>query len=143
MAVVLAAPVAGCASSHTTKSSTTPRVAVGNTHHLSRCSTAPAPPGTYPSNQRGQTYGSSAGACPSQEPDLILAVGRSGNTAVRGYVLKSQLAVASGDSVDTPQAAVAWTRAHAGKAATIPLYTRDGRTVIGQFTIGGGPAPTG
>lgn len=143
IAVGLAAPLAGCGSSHTTKSSIAPRVAVGSTHHLAPCSTTPAPAGTYPSNQAGQTYGSSAGACPAQEPDLILAMGRSGNAPVRGYVLRSQLAVASGDSVDSPQAAVAWTRAHAGRDTTIPLYTRDGKTVIGQFTVGGGPAPTG
>jgi hypothetical protein len=27
-------------------------------------------------------------------------------------------------------------RTHAGKETTIPLYARDGETVIGQFTLG-------
>src|SRR5947209_20586611 len=117
IAVVLAAPLAGCGSSHTTKLSAVPGAAVGNTHHLAPCSTTPAPAGTYPSTQRGQTYGSSAGACPAQEPDLILAVGRSSsaNGRIEGYVLRSQLEAASGGSVNSPRAAVAWTRAHAGK----------------------------
>jgi hypothetical protein len=138
IAVVLAAPLAGCGSSHTTKSRAVAGAAVGNTHHLTPCSTTPAPAGTYPSNQSGQTYGSAAGACPAQAPDLISAVGRSksANTRIEGYVLRSQLEAASGGGVNSPRAAVAWTRAHAGKDTTIPLYARDGETIIGQFTVG-------
>jgi hypothetical protein len=139
LAVVLAAPLAGCGNSHTTKLSAAPGVAAGATHHLAPCSTTPAPAGTYRSNQSGQTYGSSAtGVCPAQAPDLIMAVGRSSsaNSPVEGYVLKSQLEAASGSGVNSPRAAVAWTRIHAGKQTTIPLYARDGETVIGQFTLG-------
>lgn len=118
-------------------------VAAGASHQLAPCPSTSAPAGTYPTNQDAQTYGSSAGVCPSQEPDLIKAVGPStgGQGPVEGYVLRSQLAKASGDDVNSPQAAVAWTKAHAGKGTTIPLYARDGTTVIGKFTIGGGGPP--
>lgn len=138
IAVVLAALLAGCGNSHGTKLSAAPGIAAGATHHLAPCSTTPAPAGTYRSNQSGQTYGSSAGRCPSRAPDLIMAVGRSSsaNSPVDGYVLKSQLEAASGSGVNSPRAAVAWTRTHAGKQTTIPLYARDGETVIGQFTLG-------
>jgi hypothetical protein len=119
-------------------------VGAGAAHQLAPCPSTSAPTGTYPANQYGRTYGSSAGVCPSQEPDLIKAVGPStdGHGPVEGYVIKAQLAKASGDDVNSPQAAVAWTKAHAGKSTTIPLYARDGKTVIGHFAIQGGPPPT-
>ncbi len=119
-------------------------VAAGASHQLAPCPSTPAPTGAYPVNLSGQTYGSSAGACPSQEPDLISAMGPStgGHGPVEGYVIKAQLGKASGDDVNSPHAAAAWTKAHAGKTTTIPLYARDGKTVIGHFAIQGGPPPT-
>jgi hypothetical protein len=119
-------------------------VAAGASHRLAPCPSTSAPTGTYPANQYGQTYGSSAGVCPSQRPDLIKAAGPStgGHGPVDGYVIKAQLAKAEGDDVNSPQAAVDWTKAHAGKSTTIPLYARDGKTVIGHFAIQGGPPPT-
>lgn len=95
-----------------------------------------APAVTFPTNANGQTYGSAAGVAPSQQPDLIEADGSdaAGND-VTGYVRRSQLDAATGANVTSPQAAVAWTQAHAGESTTIPLYTQDGLTVIGTFTI--------
>jgi hypothetical protein len=119
-----------------------PQLAKANTagasdQQFAPCTSAPAPAGAYRRNQSGQTYGSSAGVCPAQEPDLIRAVGASsdGGGPVEGYVLKSQLDAATGENVNSPQAAVAWTQGNAGKNTTIPLYAADGTTVIGSFTV--------
>jgi hypothetical protein len=118
-------------------------VAVGArvSHRLTpdRPTSAAAP--TYPTNPNGQTYGSAAGIPWSQAPDLVQATGASAKGQVTGYIRKSELDAASGADVNSPQAAVAWTQAHAGKTTTIPLYTQDGKTVIGKFTIAP-PAPT-
>ena len=103
------------------------------------CSSIAAPAGAYPTNQSGQTYGPSAQGCPSQDPDLIRAVGpsTSGTGSVVGYVLKSQLESAEGADVNSPEQAAAWTQAHGGQSTTIPLYAQDGTTIIGHFTVGG------
>lgn len=92
----------------------------------------------YPANAAGETYGSAADAATSQEePDLIQAVGatNTGNI-VTGYVRKSELNAATGADVRTPAEAVSYSsaRTHDG-ATTIPLYTEDGQTIIGHFTI--------
>lgn len=98
-------------------------------------------PGTtttpYPTNAQGQTYGSALGATsPSDQPDLILATGRTSVGPVTGYVLATNLDAATGANVATPQAALAWMQAHAGGPGTsIPLYTENGTTVVGTFTV--------
>jgi hypothetical protein len=93
---------------------------------------------TYPKNAAGETYGSAAGVVPSQEPELIEAVGisNSGDGYVTGYVRKSDLDADTGANVQNPQEAAAWTRSHVnGPAQTIGLYAQNGTTIIGHFTI--------
>lgn len=124
-----------------------PVVRVGTSHHAAHTAVAgtsgqatpcnvPAPAGTYPTNGQGQTYGSAAGGAPA--PDLVEAIGAGPNGGhVTGYVLNSQLDAVSGSPCEfsSPQAAVTFAQAHAGKVTTIPLYAKDGTTVVGQFTI--------
>jgi hypothetical protein len=72
----------------------------------------------YPTNEFGQTYGSSGGAedYSQDAPDLI---GSLGIGDVFGYVLKS-------DMLSTK------------RVESIPLYDIDGRTVVGEFPFSGG-----
>jgi hypothetical protein len=108
--------------------------------------------GAFPTNGNGQTYGSDSPMTPGlispgEEPDLISAIGTplDGTGHVTGYILRSQDDAVDGADVTNPAQAVAWDEAHTGPNATpvsIPLYTRDGTTVIGTFTVGGPtPAP--
>lgn len=93
-------------------------------------------------NASGETYGSSADATRSTEPDLIAAIGVGPNgVRVTGYVRASELQAATGGNVHTPQEAANWMRSLAHRAAVhLPLLARDGTTVIGTFTI---PAASG
>lgn len=89
----------------------------------------PAP--DYPRNSAGLTYGSAAKAVsPETEPDLISAVGDDG---VSGYVYAADLDYQP--DFKSPQEAVEWQNANAGKHVKINLYEVDGKTKIGQFTI--------
>jgi hypothetical protein len=73
----------------------------------------------------------------SDWPDLIQAYATNGNL---GYVRRDELKAADGGNAKSPAEAVAWmkiliARAAAGTPVTIPVYTLDGKTVIGKFAI--------
>ena len=101
--------------------------------------TTPSGRSEYPTNPAGESYGSSAGVVPSQAPDLIEAIGKptSGSGHVMGYLRKSELEAASGGNIrfKTPQEAAAWQQSRP-TSLTIPLYARNGTTIIGSFTVG-------
>ncbi len=88
----------------------------------------------YPVNADGLSYGSAMlASTPSQEPDLILAVGTNGKT---GYVKYEDLYK---DEPKTPEEAIEKQEQmlRAGNTEKmIPLYEKDGKTVIGEFRIG-------
>lgn len=93
---------------------------------------APASSATthWPTNAKGQTYGSAAYATsPENEPDLILAGATNGET---GYVLRTDLEEPAPKS---PEEALARQAAEAGKSRVIPVYKSDGVTQIGVFVI--------
>jgi hypothetical protein len=86
-------------------------------------------PGTWPTNARGQTYGSSGQAnAVTGEPDLIAAIATNGKT---GYVLRTDMEL---PPPANPSEAVARNTA---PPRTIPVYQSDGLTQIGVFIIGG------
>ena len=98
---------------------------------------------SFPLNVNGQTYGSSLGVGLSAEPDLILAVGTNGRT---GYISRKTLWAVDGTDVTSPSQASAY-MSRSTSARTIPVFEKDGTTVIGSFVIpsvqnSGGPAPT-
>ncbi len=80
----------------------------------------------YPVNKNGQTYGADIYEDKSgYEPDLIAAIGRNG---IHGYVYSSDL---NGDNPRTPEEAIQ----QKNNSKIIPLYDKDGTTVIGEFKI--------
>jgi hypothetical protein len=82
----------------------------------------------YPVNEYGETYGSDAYAdIVGKRPDLIAAIGIDGT---HGYVRFSDLEPFPPPR--TPEEAVAQNNPG---VRIIPLYDKDGRTVIGQFKI--------
>lgn len=83
----------------------------------------------YPTNAQGLSYGSELDATnPDQAPDLIAAIATNGR---QGYVRKVDLYP---ELPINPSAAV---KAQAGQGArAIPVYSRDGVTVVGEFVIG-------
>ena len=83
--------------------------------------------GVYQVNQSGQTYGKFVD--PSVEPDLISAIGIDGKN---GYVLSSDLI---GSDPATPEEAVKHQMEKEKGNQRIPLYDKDGKTVIGQFEL--------
>lgn len=86
----------------------------------------------YPKNKNGQTYGYAAYATsPETEPDLILATGVDGT---EGYVLKKDV---DGEQPKTPEEAIAIQNSRSPDGWDIPLYDKDGETVIGVFHVGG------
>jgi len=86
----------------------------------------------YPKNKNGQTYGSSVYATsPETEPDLILAFGVDGT---EGYLLKKDM---EGELPKTPEEAIAMQNSRSPEGRDIPLYDKDGETVIGVFRVGG------
>jgi len=86
----------------------------------------------YPTNASGQTYGCALGT--NTPPDLVRTYADNGEV---GYVLASQLIAASGGNVQNPQEALAWD-AIANQSRVIPVYSENGTTVIGSFTIESG-----
>jgi hypothetical protein len=85
----------------------------------------------YNTNEHGQTFGSAMFAESYEtEPDLISAMGENG---VFGYVYKEDLYC---PTPSTREEALAMSQTRI-KTQTIPLYASDGRTVIGEFIIGG------
>lgn len=93
---------------------------------------------TFPTNARGQTYGSAAATAPGNEPDLISAVGKSpSGQIVQGYVSASALNAATpGNAVTTPAQAIAANSEQ--QSTSIPLYAEDGTTIVGTFTTSPG-----
>lgn len=83
--------------------------------------------GVYQVNPSGQTYGKFVD--PSVEPDLISAIGIDGKN---GYVLSSDLI---GSDPATPEEAVKHQMEKEKGNQRIPLYDKDGKTVIGQFEL--------
>lgn len=90
----------------------------------------------YPQNEAGQTYGSDKLATSfEKEPDLIAAVGTDGT---RGYVKATDL---YGELPQTPEEAVPKQKQRTSEAShRIPLYEKDGVTVVGEFEISSGNA---
>ncbi len=85
----------------------------------------------WPTNARGLTYGPGPNALsPQDEPDLVLATATNGKD---GYVLATDL---EGPTPSSPEEALAWQAARAGKAWVIPVYQSDGITQIGVFELG-------
>lgn len=96
-------------------------------------SASPAPalaPESIPTgtNSAGQTYGSGASAATDADlPDLVAAIGDDGTTV--GFVRSADLA-------ETPAANPAAASARsAGAERSIPLFTEDGQTQVGTFTL--------
>ena len=90
----------------------------------------------YPANSSGQTYGpyltpSSAdeeAMFPEEAPDLMLARGEGGAT---GYVYVKDM---DGDLPSNPEEAMEYMK-NRPRERRIPLYDRDGETVIGTVVI--------
>lgn len=104
--------------------------------------TSSSSPVSFPVNTNGQTYGSSLGVGLSAEPDLILAAATNGRT---GYILRKTLWAADGTDVTSLSQASAY-MSNSTSVRTIPVYEKDGTTVIGSFVIpsvqgSGGPVP--
>ena len=86
----------------------------------------------YSTNESGQTYGSAVYASSwENEPDLILAEGENG---VVGYVYKTDLDGPVADTIEEQLKIWDLNR----RPRSIPVYESDGRTVIGEFIVGGG-----
>jgi len=113
-----------------------PRPAIPSTPDQSTSTTVVHSGATdWPVNAQGQTYGSSAGAASApDEPDLVLAQATNGRV---GYVLATDL---EGPMPASPEEALAWQAASAGKTRVIPVYLADGVTIIGEFQVGPGTA---
>lgn len=102
----------------------------------------PKPEPTYALNEQELTVGTLAGTIsPGTEPDLILAVATNGR---EGYVYKRDLDAADGTTAmkefKSPEDALAWQKERGTKTIVIPVYLEDGKTVVGQFEVGGAPS---
>ena len=87
-------------------------------------------PFSFPVNENGFTYGSIKDACSFEtEPDLILAIGSCGT---EGYVYAMEL---YGPMPNSPEEALEIMKQRGTEPKSIPLYTFDGETVIGEFII--------
>lgn len=89
---------------------------------------------SYETNSSGLTYGSALKAVsPDSEPNLILVTATNGR---EGFVYKAELDQASGNiDFKSPDEALAWQKEHSGPTS-VTVYDQDGKTVIGEFTIG-------
>jgi hypothetical protein len=105
-------------------------------------SAAPEEKTDWPTNESGQTYGSSRLARSfSDRPDLIAAISQDGT---HGYVRRDELDKADGApgiAFKSPEDGVAWrnnraAQIAAGQVIAVPLYAQDGKTVIGSFRVG-------
>jgi len=95
--------------------------------------TDPGIPSGYEVNENGQTYGSALIRDElGYEPDLVSAMGVDGTL---GYVYSVDLA--DDFMPSNPKEALTWQLENAGKSKTIPLYDSDGKSIIGEFFIGG------
>lgn len=83
----------------------------------------------YPMNENGQTYGPDIyGSSTIEPPDLMAAYGIDGSF---GYVLASNFE----SKAHTPEEAIEEMK-NTPSPRYIPLYDKDGKTVIGTFKIG-------
>jgi hypothetical protein len=81
----------------------------------------------YEINENGKTYGSGIyDSDLGSGPDLIESIGMKGTC---GYVLSSDL---NGEDPSTPEEAIAQEN---NNSRIIPLYNKDGTTVIGEFKL--------
>ena len=97
------------------------------------CISAIAATKHYQVNQDGQTYGTMSQESHGTAPDLIQAQGVDGTI---GYVKSTDL---FWFNPKTPEEAVKMQAEMDAKGPyTIPLYSEDGKTVIGEFPMGGG-----
>ena len=81
-------------------------------------------------NARGETFGrGDQGWLPSQQPDLIQAIGVDGT---QGYVKQTDLLA---DMPKTLEERVRLAQHPSQESRTIPLYESDGVTVVGEFQI--------
>jgi hypothetical protein len=99
----------------------------------------PQPEPTYSVNADGQSYGSALDATsPDNEPDLIAVIATNGR---EGYALKKDMDDANGTTAmkdfKSPEDALKWQEEEGWKEHSIPVYLEDGRTVVGEFVIGG------
>lgn len=83
--------------------------------------------GCYPKNENGESYGPEiySNTRPEFVPDLILAQNEDG---IVGYIKRSDI----DGGAATLEEALNWVP----KEYTVPMYTEDGVTVIGEFHIG-------
>ena len=88
-------------------------------------------PTGWATNNSGHTYGV---ANDHGTPDLVAVIATDGTP---GYAFASDLAVAEGPTFTSPADALAWQNAHHGDAASVPVYKSDGKTVVGEFRVGG------
>jgi len=92
-------------------------------------------PSPLATNDAGQVYGSLAGREGSKtKPDLVEAWGDNG---AHGYVYWTDLRPYLESQVESPEDALA-ANAKANQEFTINLFSADGKTVIGTFTINKG-----
>ncbi|SIR58224.1 hypothetical protein [Microbacterium sp. RURRCA19A] len=89
-------------------------------------------------NADGETFGSIVAG---ETPDLVAVVATNGS---EGYVRRTDLEDADGTtaarSFRSPADALAWQEEHAGRSVAIPVFASDGRTVLGEFVVGGSGA---
>lgn len=90
-------------------------------------STEPTPWGV---NANGQTYGVEN---ENGTPDLIAVVATNGKS---GYAYNDDLKKAGGPEPTSPADALAQQEAKKGKVFSVPVYTPDGETRIGEFVLG-------
>jgi hypothetical protein len=83
---------------------------------------------TYLINKNGQTYGSDYGSPEINKSDLMSAIGIDGTV---GYILDSDL---DPNPPNTPQEAIEQQK-NIKSPRYIPLYNKDGTTVISEFKI--------
>ncbi|MGV8967782.1 MAG: peptidase M56 family protein [Cellulomonas sp.] len=88
-------------------------------------------PTDWATNDSGETYGA---ANDRGAPDLVAVIATDGTP---GYAFESDLAAAEGPNFTSPEQALAWQEAHQGESMTVPVYASDGKTVIGEFSVGG------
>lgn len=93
-------------------------------------------------NTKGESFG--AENMENGVPDLIAVIATNGRS---GYVYRTDLEEANGTAAiktfKSPAEALAWQEARRNKKIAIPVYDQDGKTVLGEFVIGGGAGYSG
>ncbi|MEG0022475.1 MAG: hypothetical protein RR745_06405 [Bacilli bacterium] len=96
--------------------------------------------GHFLTNENGQTYGTyiDKGTGETLEPDLMLVEGNNNFGTITGYVKKTEF-YDQQNQPNNPEEAVEYMKKQKEKKChekLIPVYTHDGKTVIGEFKIG-------